>query len=195
MVWCVNGHDWTYNKKMIWLIALILGTAFAAILLWFGTRLVLLIPFLHDPVFVPSKDDALETMLELAEVRPGQKVADLGSGDGKILIALAHQGIETHGYENSIHLLLASRSKIKKLHLQDKAKVFWKSFWSADLSQYDVVVIYARSLIMERLEKKLLVELKPGAKVVSNTFQFPHWPLKKQIHNIYLYEKESFVHL
>src|SRR5258708_5148824 len=169
-------------------IIIVLSILFAIFLLWLGSKIMFLIPALYDPVFVPTKDSALETMLKLAQLKPRQKVADIGSGDGKILIALAQRGVEAHGYENNAYLVWLSRRRIKKLGLETNAFVHRQSFWTADFSQYNAIMAYTSSYIMERLEKKLLSELRPKTKIVSNTFQFPHWPVKKTSSNIYLYE-------
>ncbi|MBX4191374.1 MAG: 50S ribosomal protein L11 methyltransferase [Candidatus Doudnabacteria bacterium] len=129
--------------------------------------------------FVPTQRKNLEKMIELAEIKRGEKLADLGSGDGRILIAAVRAGAIAHGYEINPLLIWYSRYKIKKAGLSDKAFVHWKNFWLENFRQYDVVTVFGITGIMERLESKLLTELKPGSRVVSNIFKFPNWEGKK----------------
>src|SRR5258708_29021325 len=128
-------------------IIIVLSILFAIFLLWLGSKIMFLIPALYEPVFVPTKDSALETMLKLAQLKPRQKVADIGSGDGKILIALAQRGVEAHGYENNAYLVWLSLRRIKKLGLETNAFVHRQSFWTADFSQYNAIMAYTSSYI------------------------------------------------
>jgi hypothetical protein len=73
--------------------------------------------------------------------------------------------------------------------LKNKAHIYNKSFWNVNLSSYDVVVIYGIDYIMERLEKKLLKELQPGTRIISNSFKFPNWDYLEKKNDIYLYIK------
>ena len=109
--------------------------------------------------YAPSKQKAINQMITFAVEMQAKRVADLGAGDGRIIIELAKQGIEAHGYEINPLLVLLARKNIKKNHLENKAKIYWKSFWKADFSQYDVVCIYPIGYIMNRLGKKLEIEI------------------------------------
>jgi cyclopropane fatty-acyl-phospholipid synthase-like methyltransferase len=130
--------------------------------------------------FVPTQKQTLEKMIEAAKIQPGEKLADLGSGDGRILIAAARAGAEAHGYEINPLLFFWSRWKIRQAGLASKAFVHWKNFWLADFSDYDIVMLFGITGIMPKLETKLKTELKPGARVVSNIFKFPNWESTKE---------------
>jgi protein-L-isoaspartate O-methyltransferase len=138
----------------------------------------------------------VETMVELAEVKPGETGADLGSGDGRIVIAFAKvpfigtkdAGVEMHGYEIDDELLKLSQQNIQSQNLQN-AFIHKKDFWLEELSTYDIICAYPMPAIMGRLERKLQEELKPGARVLLNYFPFKHWKLQKTKDNIYLYYK------
>jgi protein-L-isoaspartate O-methyltransferase len=130
----------------------------------------------------------VETMVELAEIKPGEKAADLGSGDGRIVIALAQKGIETHGYEIDEDLRKLSKENIIKLELKN-AFILNKDFWTENLSSYDIICCYPMPTIMGRLERKLQEELKPGSRILLNYFPFKHWKLQKTKDNIFLYSK------
>lgn len=135
-------------------------------------------PLLLGSPFVPSSDERLDKMIKLANVKPGEKVADLGSGDGKIVIALAQKGAVAYGYEVNPYLAWKSRWKIKRLGLEKNAKIIMKDFWKEDFSSFDLITLYCLPYVMKGLEKKLKTELKPGARIVSNHFTFPNWKPK-----------------
>ncbi len=178
-----------YNGEMLlsWVIAGMISLPVTAAYLWLGHWIMWKIPILHGPVFIPSNDASTDLMLKMAQLQEGERLADLGSGNGKIVIAAAQKGALSDGFENSPTLVYQSRKKIKNAGLTHQARIYLKSFWSADLSQYDVITLYTSVATMPKLEQKLLRELKPGARVVSNTFAFPHWPCEKQRGNIFLY--------
>jgi len=134
---------------------------------------VLVRPITRGAIYFPTRKESIRTMARMAEVKPGQKLVDIGSGDGRILIAFAKMGLETHGYEINPLLVRQSQRAIKKAGLLGKAFVHHKSFWHADLSQFDIVTVYGIGKIMDPLAEKLKNELKPGAKILSNVYTFP----------------------
>ncbi len=138
--------------------------------------------------FQPSSNKATNEILELAKVKKGQKTADLGSGNGKIVIEFAKRGAEAHGFEINPLLVLWSRHKIKNLGLKN-AFIHWKNFMKQDFSDFDIVTSFQISYVMPELEKKLQRELKPKSKVISNTWKFPTWKPKRKLGIVYLYEK------
>lgn len=144
-------------------------------------------PMLFGAIYFPTTPRSVETMRKLAEITPGQKIADLGSGDGRILIALAKAGAETHGYEVDPFLVMRSRRAIRKAGLERKAFVHWKSFWKTDLGHYDTVVAYGFPHIMKKLGNKLKRELRPGTKVISNVFTFPNLHEIRSENKVHLY--------
>ncbi len=137
--------------------------------------------------FASSKKEIVEKIVLISDVKPGEKAIDLGSGDGRLVIALAKAGAEAHGYEVNPILVWLSKKNIKKAGLEGKAFVHLKNFWIVDFSQFDVVMVYGISYIMKRLETKLKRELRPGSRVVSNYFVFPNWQHSKKEDNVYLY--------
>lgn len=142
-----------------------------------------------DIPFVPSSTDRLNTMIELSSVKPGQKTLDLGSGDGRVVIAMAKAGAEAHGFEVDPKLIEEARKNIAEEGLEGKAFIYSKNFWDGDLGEYDVVTVYGITSIMGRLEAKLKNELRPNAKVVSNYFTFPNWEPEEVKEKVYLYKK------
>jgi cyclopropane fatty-acyl-phospholipid synthase-like methyltransferase len=137
--------------------------------------------------YVPSTWHKIEVMLELAQTKPGEKMADLGSGDGRIIMAFAERGVESHGFEINPDLALLAESKILDANLDERAFIHITDFWKVDLSSFNTVVIYGMTSIMNELELKLKKELKPGSKVLSAIFHFPEWKPTAQKDNVLLY--------
>jgi len=139
--------------------------------------------------YVPTASDRVIDMVRLADVRPGELAVDLGSGDGRIVIALAKAGAEVHGYEINPVLVLWARFRIYREGVGDRAQIYWRSFWGADLSEYQLISIYGNHQMMKRLEEKLYHELAPNARLVSCEFPFPRWRPLRIANEIYLYTR------
>ena len=146
-----------------------------------------IIPLLFGAPYEGSGKKKVEDIIELAKAKKGDKIVDLGSGDGRIVIEFAKKGIESHGFEINPLLVLASRYKIKKLKLKN-AFIHWKSFWKVDLGKYDIVVLFQYKTIMEKLKKKLEKELKKNVSVVSYHWKFRNLKISKEKGDIYLYK-------
>ena len=131
-------------------------------------------------IYLPTRRKTVAKMIEFADIKSGDVAVDLGSGDGRLVIALARAGAEAHGYEINPLLVLISRYRISKSGLKNKAFIHLKNFWKEDLSQFNVVMIFGISFAMDPLKEKLGKELKSGAKIISNAFTFSGWkPIKK----------------
>ena len=126
----------------------------------------------------------------MASLHGGERIADLGSGDGRIVIACARHGIRAEGYEINPILVYSSRRAIRRAGLEKLATVHWKSFWRADLASFDAIFVYGIPYIMADLRKKLEHELRPGTKIISHVFPFPEWTsaAKHEAEKIYLYK-------
>ncbi len=138
--------------------------------------------------FVASRDEDIKTILKLLKKKKGRTAVDLGSGDGKLVIALAKTGFLVDGYEINPWLVYCSRKAIRKAKLSKNAHIYWKSIWKVDFSTYDIVTVYAIAHIMGRLSRKLQKELPKGSVVVSNYFTFPDWKPVKEEGRIPLYK-------
>lgn len=160
---------------------------FAFLLLLFALFLFLHLFFRGAPFAVTSPTN-LKTIIELAKIKPGEKAVDLGAGDGRLVIALAQAGAETHGYEINPLLAWLARRNLQKAGLTKKAFIHRQNFWQVDLSQFDVITIFGIGYIMAPLAQKLKKELKPSARVISNGYPLPTWPITRQIGEIYLYK-------
>lgn len=155
--------------------------------------LFFLIPFFFGAPYEPSRGKALKNIVEFTDSEEGDKIADLGSGDGRICIELAKKApkkkdIEIHGFEMNPLLVLFSRYKIRKQGLRHKIKIKLKNFWFQDLSEYNKVVIFQFNTIIKKLGNKIKREMKSGSRVVSHWWKIPGWKIKKKVGRVYLYE-------
>lgn len=141
----------------------------------------------YDIPYIPSTWHKIQVMLDISAPQPYDKMADLGSGDGRVVIEFAKSGIESHGYEYDPSLILLSESNILKENLDEKAFIHPADFWEEDLSSYSIIVIYGMFSVMDRLEEKLKKELKPGSKVISSIFHFHNWAPVNSVDNVHLY--------
>ncbi len=151
---------------------------------------ILMLVWLHrGPFYVPIRRKYVPRVIAMLDPKPGERIVDLGSGDGRLLVALAEAGAEAHGYEHNPLLVMRSKQNFKKKGLEGKAFVHMSNFWDVDVSVFDGVVVYGIPYIMTRLEEKLKRELKPGARVVSYSFPFPNWEPTQKEKAVYLYKK------
>ena len=139
--------------------------------------------------FVPTSRKHMRAMIRLAGEVRGKRIADLGSGDGKVVIVFAAQGAEAHGYELNLILVWWSRLRIMFSRKGGRAHVHWGNYWKKDFSGFDVVIVFGLPPMMGKLEEKLRRELRPGACVLSNSFSFPTWMIEKQEDGVRLYVK------
>jgi 2-polyprenyl-3-methyl-5-hydroxy-6-metoxy-1,4-benzoquinol methylase len=151
--------------------------------------ILLLSSVIRGAPFVPTHQRRVARMVELSGILPGQKSADLGSGDGRIVIAMARAGATAQGYEINPFLVWWSRWKIRRSGLQDQAFIHFGSFWGKNLSEFDVVTLFGTTHIMKGLERKLKKELKPGARVISYVFAFPTWDYTQKDGAIFVYRR------
>jgi hypothetical protein len=148
-------------------------------------------PIGRGAIYDPSSQVEAQMMAGLAEVQPGERAADLGSGDGRVVSALARAGAEAHGYEINPVLVVLSRRKLRREGLAGRAFIHWGNFWRADLSRYTLVTSFQVGFVMARLEAKLLREMAPGSRIVSHYWRFPRLAPEQVRANIYRYRIPS----
>jgi SAM-dependent methyltransferase len=129
-----------------------------------------LVPDVRTPVVVVNE------MLRLANVTTSDVVYDLGSGDGRILIAAARdRGARGVGLEIDPALVAQSIERARRLGLADRLSFRQQDLFEADLSPATVVTLYLSPDLNRRLRPKLLSELRPGARIVSHSFDMGDW--------------------
>ncbi len=141
--------------------------------------------------FVPSRKKTVRDLLPILGDISGKRILDLGSGDGRIVLACARAGAQATGYEINPFLVWWSLTRIRFLGLSNKATILRKDFWSEDLSEFDIVIFYGVSYLSARLENKVFAELKEGARAVTLYCKFPsHTPLIEH-GPIFIYKNEN----
>ena len=130
-------------------------------------------PHLKGAPWIPSRMNKVREMLSLAEIEPEEIIYDLGCGDGRIIIsAVRKYQAKAVGIEINLILYLWCQFLISVLGLRKRIRVIYGNFFKEDLSKADIVVCYLLQETNDRLEEKLIYELKPSARVVSNSFSF-----------------------
>lgn len=127
-----------------------------------------------DVMWLPSEDAAVRRMLDIAQVTQRDFVLDLGSGDGRTVIAAARRGARALGVELNPQLIEYSRRMAQEARVDERATFVQSDLFEADLSQATVITLFLLDEINFKLRPKLL-GLKPGTRVVSNTFTMDQW--------------------
>jgi cyclopropane fatty-acyl-phospholipid synthase-like methyltransferase len=135
-----------------------------------------------DAPYVPTADVAVAEMLREAKVGPNDVVYDLGSGDGRIVIAAARDfGARGVGIELDPKLVQQSREAALAAGVAERTQFIWKDIFEADLSPATVVTVYLFPEVNARLLPKFRRELRPGARVVSHQYAIGDWKPDRSI--------------
>lgn len=149
---------------------------------------------LRGAPWAPTNKKSVERFLHLAEIRPGQKMYDLGCGDGRLVFASAKSGAQAKGFELSLFMYLLAN--IFRLFQKDrtKIKISCQDLWHSNLNDADLVYFFLMPKTYPKIKKKLENELKIGAKVIAYVWPIDGWePVKIDIlnghPNLYLYQR------
>ncbi len=123
--------------------------------------------------WVPTSGKDVKKALELVDIKKGQKVYDLGCGDGRFLFKAAKEGAVVEGFEISLLPYLYAITARLLQKEKENIKIFYRSFWKVDLHDVDVVYFFLIPTSYPRLKKKMEKEMKKGAKVIAYM-----WPIK-----------------
>ena len=148
--------------------------------------------------YVVAPEHAVDRMLSMAHLKPGETLYDLGCGDGRILIAAVRQyRVKAVGIEISDSLARSAAERVKKQGLQDEIKVVHGDFMQQDLSSANVVTLYLATTANDTLRPNLERFLRPNTRVVSYDYPIPGWKAIETTeatgkhgtsHTIYLYQ-------
>ncbi len=127
-----------------------------------------------DVVWVPTPQPLVEKMLDLAGVTPADYVVDLGSGDGRTVIAAAKRGARALGVEYNPDMVALSQRNAAAQGVADRASFLKADLFETDFSKATVVTMFLLPSINLRLRPKIL-EMKPGTRIVSNSFDMEDW--------------------
>ena len=129
--------------------------------------------------FDPTPQEVVERLLVLAGVRKGDTVYDLGSGDGRVVIAAAKKfGVKAVGFEIDPGLVKLARENVRKQGVEKLVEIRQQDFMTANLAPASVVTLYLSSDGNLALRPALMHQLKPGARVVSYGFDMGDWAPK-----------------
>jgi hypothetical protein len=127
-----------------------------------------------DVIWVPTPQALVDKMLDMAKVTPQDYVVDLGSGDGRTVITAAKRGAKALGIEYNPDMVELSKRNAAKEGLAEKAKFIKADIFESDFSDATVVTLFLLPSLNVKLRPKLL-EMKPGTRVVSNSFDMGDW--------------------
>jgi hypothetical protein len=150
--------------------------------------------------YYPTPETIVQKMLQLGGLKAGEKMFDLGSGDGRIVIMAAEKfHADATGVELDKDLFRQSMEKIKNLKLQKTARIINGDVLQQDYSSADLITVYLLPLSNDKVRPILDKQLKKGARVVSHDFEFKDWKPEKvepidddgegRSHTLYLYRK------
>jgi precorrin-6B methylase 2 len=127
-----------------------------------------------DVVWVPTPQELVDKMLDMAQVTPQDIVMDLGSGDGRNIIAAAKRGARAIGVEYNPDMVALSRRRAKEAGVADRATFIEGDMFEADISKATVLALFLLPSNLDKLAPKFLT-LKPGTRIVNNTFNVTGW--------------------
>jgi hypothetical protein len=127
-----------------------------------------------DVIWVPTPQELVDRMLDMANVTPQDFVIDLGSGDGRTVITAAKRGVRAMGIEYEQNMVDLSKRNAAKEGVSDKAQFIQGDLFESDFSKATVITMFLLEEINLKLRPRLL-DLKPGTRVVSNTFTMGEW--------------------
>ena len=129
-----------------------------------------------DVIYVPTSEPTVLAMLEMAGVDSSDVVYDLGSGDGRIVIAAAQKfGAKGVGIDIDPQRIKEANENAKAANVTEKVKFIEADLFQSDFSEASVVTLYLLSSLNEKLRPLLMKQLKPGTKIVSHAFKMGDW--------------------
>ena len=135
-----------------------------------------------DVPYVPTPQEVVDGMLQLAEVKTGDVVYDLGCGDGRMVITAAQKyGVRGVGIDINPERIQEAQENAKKAGVTDKVKFLEQDLFTANIAEATVVTLYLLPSVNLKLRPKLLQDLKPGSRVVSHSFDMEDWKPDKTI--------------
>lgn len=134
-----------------------------------------------DVPYVPTPYDVVERMLDMADVQPNDYVIDLGSGDGRIVIAAAKRGACGHGIDLDPQRIAEARENATTAGVDEQVMFMEQNIFETDFSEASVITMYLLPSINLKLRPVLLEKLRPGTKVVSHSFDMNEWIADKEV--------------
>lgn len=134
-----------------------------------------------DVIYVPTPPEVVEAMLDMVELRDGDVLYDLGSGDGRIPIAAAKRvQVKATGIDIDPQRIREAKANAAAAGVTDEVTFKQADLFTSDFSDASVVTLYLLDTLNEKLRPKLLAELKPGTRIVSHAFRMGDWEPEKE---------------
>ncbi len=133
-----------------------------------------------DVPYVPTPPEVVARMLDLAQVKPGQFVIDLGSGDGRIAIAAAQRGARALGVDIDPDRVIEARANAERAGVADRVRFVQQNLFDTPIGEADVLAMYLLHRINFSLRPRILREMRPGTRVVSHAFDMDTWTPEQQ---------------
>jgi tRNA G37 N-methylase Trm5 len=135
-----------------------------------------------DVIFVPTPQEVVDEMLRIADVKKGDVLYDLGSGDGRIPVTAAKKfGVRAVGIDIDPQRIAEANENAKRNGVTDLVKFRNENLFKADFREATVVTLYLLPDLNEKLRPKLWAELKPGTRIVSHQFEMGNWQPEKKV--------------
>ena len=165
------------------LLQLLFSSLWATLLLFFFYTIVAIF---KGASYVPTTHRRVARLLDLADIKPGEKLLDLGSGDGRILFAATKRGATCVGVEINPLLCIYSRllAKFKGL---SSVSIQRQDFWRFNLSEMDILTVYLVPIRLDQLKAKVFAEMKSGSRVVTAVYHFDDWEPERRDGDVALY--------
>lgn len=130
---------------------------------------------LRGAPWVPTRGHDVARFLKLANIKPGQKVYDLGCGDGRMVAAAAKAGAQAQGFEISLLPFVLAKIRSCFCAARGSCKIRYRDFWNVNLGDAAVVYFFLMQKCYPKLKEKLEHELKPGTKVIAYVWPIEGW--------------------
>lgn len=162
--------DWTWI--VLWVVAITVFLLFSFVIM-FGAP------------FLPTRPVQVSVAMELLDLKKGQTLLELGSGDGRLLIAAAQQGVYAIGYE--LNPLLVVYSWLRTRKYRKYVRIIWGNYWNKPLPKADAIFTFLLNKFMTKLDNKITQESNKPIKLASFAFKIPGKPITKEEHGVFLY--------
>jgi SAM-dependent methyltransferase len=128
-----------------------------------------------DVIYVPTPQEIVKRMLDMADIRPGDVMIDFGCGDGRMVVEAARRGARGYGVDIDPARITEANENARKAGVADKVEFKVADLFKQDLSGADVMAMYLLPDINLRLRPDILGTMKPGARIVSHAFNMGDW--------------------
>lgn len=159
------------------------------ILFWIVAGVVVIFGFViaFGAPYVPTMRRQTDAALDLLDLKPGQTLLELGSGDGRVARRAAERGLRVIGYELNPFLVIWAR--IANYRYRKQVKIIWGDYWRFDWPHADGVFVFLIDHFMEKLDKKIIQQYKnQPVKLVSFAFRIPHKEPVEVKRGVFLYK-------